>query len=72
MNDGEYNVAKVVQEALVKRGDRRKEWGFQSELDLDQWILTKVPIYWPSQWFICVRRKIKVSHIKADFNKKKI
>ena len=43
MNDGEYNVAKVIQEALVKRGDRRKEWGFQSELDLDQWILTKVP-----------------------------
>jgi len=41
VNDGEYNVAKVVQEALVKRGDRRKEWGFQSELDLDQWILTK-------------------------------
>ena len=36
-------MAKVIQEALVKRGDRRKEWGFQSELDLDQWILTKVP-----------------------------
>jgi len=38
---GAYDVHKNMRESIVRPGERRKEWGFQSELELDQWILTK-------------------------------
>jgi NADH dehydrogenase [ubiquinone] 1 alpha subcomplex assembly factor 1 len=41
VKDGEYNVQKTIREGFVVDGQRRKEWGFQSEVEMDQWILTK-------------------------------
>jgi len=42
VKDGEYSAMKQAQEQIgVLPGDRRKEWGFQSEVEMDEWILTK-------------------------------
>lgn len=38
---GDYNMSKNIAEELVQPGQRRKEWGFQSELDMAEWIVTK-------------------------------
>jgi len=38
---GEYSIKENVHKAMVYEGQRNKEWGFQSELEMDEWILTK-------------------------------
>eukprot|EP00088_Acartia_fossae_P023675 TRINITY_DN2469_c0_g1_i1.p1 TRINITY_DN2469_c0_g1~~TRINITY_DN2469_c0_g1_i1.p1 ORF type:complete len:388 (-),score=74.90 TRINITY_DN2469_c0_g1_i1:186-1349(-) len=38
--DGDYSIRKGSERALFREGDRKKEWGFQSELEMDEWILT--------------------------------
>lgn len=40
VKDG-FRVQKNLTECWVQPGDVRKEWGFQSELDMFQWVLTK-------------------------------
>jgi len=41
VKEGEYSIKKQVQDAIVLDGYTRKEWGFQSEVEMDEWILTK-------------------------------
>jgi len=39
--EGEYSMTKKVRDALVFDGSTRKEWGFQSEVEMLEWVLTK-------------------------------
>jgi len=41
VDQGNYSYATQIKKAFVLPGERSKEWGFQSELELDDWILTR-------------------------------
>lgn len=38
---GEYSIQQKIRENVVLEGGTRKEWGFQSEVEMMEWVLTK-------------------------------